>query len=284
MHVSGSGGSAASGTSAGAGVIGGGHRLLFGVDVARARLFFDRVQRHRVELRGGAVQRGHRRRADAADDEQTLAIGRPLRAAGEQEIVMADHALLTAAELFHPHVRAKLAVLLRVRDPFAIRRPLRAVDVAGFALRHDVGLAALGVDHAQFVISAAPHHAPRIGRPDDAALIAIGVADLLDRLAELVGKVELFAARAVADERDPLAVRRPARVLLLPGSFRNALRLAAVGCDGEDLAVRDDGRAAVRGRKVEALRVGERDQLLLVLLGVGFNIHDDLGGLAGGGV
>ena len=44
-------------------------------------------------------------------------------------------------------------------------------------------------------------------------------------------------------------------VLLSPRRFGHALRLAAIGGDGEDLAVRDDRRALVGGRKVEALRL-----------------------------
>src|ERR1035438_6700286 len=102
---------------------------------------------------------------------------------------------------------------------------------------------ALHIHHAQFVIAAAPHEGFGIRRPDDAALVAIGVADLPRVLAGLVGEVDFFAAGAVADEGDPLAVGRPARFLLFPRCFADALRLSLVGGDGEDLAV---GRASWR--------------------------------------
>ena len=72
-------------------------------------------------------------------------------------------------------------------------------------------------------------------------------------LAELVGDPDLLAAGAVGDEGDPFAVGRPARILLAPGGLGDALRLAAIGGDGEQLAMHGDGGAPVRRREMEGL-------------------------------
>ena len=92
-----------------------------------------------------------------------------------------------------------------------------------------------------------------IGRPDDGALIAIDVGKLLLGLTEFVGDPDFFAAGAVGDEGDPLAVGRPAGVLLAPEGFGNTLDFALVGRDGEEFAVGYDGGALVGRREVEGI-------------------------------
>src|SRR5262249_45258517 len=118
--------------------------------------------------------------------------------------------------------------------------------------------------------------------PDQSVLIAIHVAELLRVLAEFIGDVNLFAAGAIAAERDPFTVRRSAWALLLPGRFADTLGLSAIRCNGAALAMRDDGGAPDRRRDREALRLGDRHQLLFVLLGIDLDIDHDFGALAAG--
>src|ERR1019366_1069294 len=284
LHRRGGGARATPAAASGGGLVAGRHGLLLAIDLVGVGRFVGGLQGDRVKLGDGAVQRGHGRRAGAADQQQLLAIGRPAGAARLQKIVAADHVLLPAGQFLHPHMGTQQLILPREGNELAVGRILRGGDTAGIALRHNVGFTALHVHHAQLVVAAAPHQGFRIGRPSDTALVAIGVADLPRVLAGLVGEVDFLAAGTIADDGDPLSVGRPARLLLFPGSLADALRLAFVGGDGEDFAVRHHGGALVGGRKVEALGVAEGDQFYVVLLGIRLDIDDDFAGLAGSGV
>ena len=156
LHLHRSGRSAASAAACGR-VNCGNHCLLLAVDFVGVRRLLRGLQSDRVKLRDGPVQRGHRGRTRAADQQQLFAIRRPAGAARLQEILTADHMLLPARQFFHPDVRTQQFVLPRIGDEFAVGRKLRGGDVAGIALRHDIGLPALHIHHAQLVVASAPH-------------------------------------------------------------------------------------------------------------------------------
>ena len=131
------------------------------------------------------------------------------------------------------------------------------------------------------MIRAGPHQRLRIWRPNDLRFVAIDFAELLQRLANFIGRPDFLAAGAVGNESDPLPVWRPARILLAPRSVGNALRLALVGGNGEDLAMDRDHRPAVRRRNMESFGIAtDGDHFGVIVFGVGLHIDVDFGGLA----
>src|SRR5262249_269292 len=100
---------------------------------------------------------------------------------------------------------------------------------------------------------------------------------------ELVRDIDLLAAGAVGNEGDPFPVRRPARALLFPRRLGDSLDLAAIGGDGEDLAVHRNRGAPVRRRQAEAFHfVVDRYQLGLFVLEIALHVDTDFGALAAG--
>ncbi len=161
-------------------------RLRFGVDVAIVRVLLIGRQRHAVELERGAIQRRHRRGAVTAQEHQFAAIRRPARALRDQELIAADHVLLPGRQLFQPHVRTQLLILLAIRQPLAIQRKLGILDVARFARGHHFFFAGLHIHAAQFVVRAGPEQALRIQRPREARFVTVRIAQLLSLFAQLV--------------------------------------------------------------------------------------------------
>src|SRR5262249_11554306 len=110
------------------------------------------------------------------------------------------------------------------------------------------GLRLAGLDGAavQLLVAGRVQELPGVRRPGELPLGSVAVAELPLILAALVGDEDFLAAGFVADESDPLAVRRPARLSIAgPRRVRDPVDLAAVGADAEQLAVRgDDGPPA----------------------------------------
>ena len=250
-------------------------------------VLLDGRQRHAEKLRTTAAAGGGDARAAAlaAEQQQLLAVGGPLGAARRHELVGGDHLLLAGRQFLDPHVDAKQFVGLGVGDPFAIGRELRLPDVAALGGGQHFFLAGVDVHAAQLVVGAGPQERLGIGGPHDGVLVAIRVAEFFGVLAELVGDEDLFAAGAVGDVGDPLAVGGPARILLLPRGLADALDFAAIGGDGEDLAVHHDGRPLVRRRDVEAFDfVVDGHELGLVVLQIALDVDADLDAFAAGGI
>ena len=118
------------------------------------------LQRDRVELRDGPVQRGHRRRArrrrSAAASCHRASSVAPLDCRKSSPPIMCSCPL--ASSFTQTCGRSSLSCS-RIGDPLAVGRILRAGDVAGIALRHDIGLPAIHIHHAQLVVAAAPQQA-----------------------------------------------------------------------------------------------------------------------------
>ena len=239
--------------------------LRFGVDVAIVGVLLDGLQRDAVELRGGAVEEAMAGAPTPPISSSFLPSGVHL-APRDQELVGADHVLLAAGQFLDLDVGAQQLVLLGVGDALAIGRELRPPMLPA-SLCATISVLPLSMSTRRSLWSEPVHSSDFESGAQTSDLVAIGVAELLEGLAQLVGDPDFLAAGAVGNEGDPLAVGRPARVLLLPGGLGDALQLAAIGGDGEDLAVRGDGRAPVRGREAEALGFGDGDEFLVVLFG-----------------
>ncbi len=259
-----------------------GRALLFRIDVATGRSLLHRFERDGVKLRAPATRGGsHSRHSHSAQHQQRFSVGRPLGAARSLELLRRNHALRAIGQVANPYVRAREIIALGVGQPLSVGRELRPGNIRSVVRDHHLGRSRIDVHLAQLPIRAVPIQRLRIGSPEHAALIAIRVAELLLRLAEFVGDPHFLAARAVGDKRDPLAVGRPARVLLAPGRIRHALRLAAIRGDGEDLAMHRDGPASVRRRQVERFGgIGNGHQRRIVFLGIALDIDRDLRGTA----
>src|SRR5207302_8677904 len=86
-----------------------------------------------------------------------------------------------------------------------------------------------------------------IGRPADLPLFAVAVRKPFQTLAVLVAHPDFLATGLIADEGDPFAVRRPARLRLAhAGRQGHALDIAAVLGDGKQSAMHRTDRPLAR--------------------------------------
>src|SRR5262249_51164136 len=90
---------------------------------------------------------------------------------------------------------------------------------------------------------------------------------------------------SVRNESDPFPVWRPARILVAPGAFGNALNFPAIRGDRENLAVYGDGGALGGRREMKAFGlVRNAGQRHFVFLHVGLDVDADLRTLAAGDI
>ncbi len=229
------------------------------VDVLVERVFVQdpQGQSHELHLlRGSTFRRGHIAAQAALNRiRQEPPVAGPDRAAlAKGEVVLGDTPFGPARDRHDVDVAAEGFVLLQKAHPLAVRRERQSPRLGQGAGGEHAGLPVSQAEQVELLVRRPEDQGLGVRGPDDGSFIRVQVGDLLQILAVRVHQIDLLAARAVRNEGDPLAVRRPGGGFVAGGAHVVGDRadVALVGGDGEDL---------VPGRDEARLPEGERSKL-----------------------